>query len=199
MHYNVFKYKERHPEETMEYILEKLEEAGIGVVEEWTDSGISRCLSMRLCIEGTQVGTNGKGTTHNYARASGYAEFMERLQNNLLYTGSISPDFAKSNGFWMACDEIRLSALEMAEMDNPYIDRYLEAVSQLQDDRRLSRPEAIKKWSFGIPREAGCDLIALPFFSFTNRKEYYMPCTRASSGVFPAHMPLLPKTLLKIE
>jgi ribosomal protein S12 methylthiotransferase accessory factor len=30
------------------------------------------------------IGTNGKGTSIEYACASAYAEFMERLQNNIL-------------------------------------------------------------------------------------------------------------------
>lgn len=33
------------------------------------------------------IGTNGKGGSYQYALASGYAEFMERLQNGILFRG----------------------------------------------------------------------------------------------------------------
>lgn len=35
-----------------------------------------------------EIGTNGKGVTKEYALASAYAEFMERLQSNFLLKSS---------------------------------------------------------------------------------------------------------------
>lgn len=169
------KYKERSPKDTLDLITGKLDEAGIKVSEEWTDSGVQACHSMRLCIEGTQVGSNGKGTTPEFARASGYAEFMERLQNSLVYTGTLNSRLAESTGFWLAQDEKLLSVREMAGMDNPYIDRYLDAVSDMPDGMRLSREQALKRWAFGNAPGVGYDFIALPFFSLSKRQVYYMP------------------------
>lgn len=44
-------------------------------------------VTMSGCFSNLDIGTNGKGTTYEYALASGYAEFMERLQNNMLFRG----------------------------------------------------------------------------------------------------------------
>ena len=40
--------------------------------------------ALRLKIENTDIGVNGKGINKIYAQASAYAELIERLQNDLL-------------------------------------------------------------------------------------------------------------------
>lgn len=78
-------YKERLPEETVTILKKILSDLGIAVVEEWKHEPVIDTYSLRLTIEGTEIGTNGKGITREYARASAYAEFFERLQNGLLF------------------------------------------------------------------------------------------------------------------
>lgn len=39
-------------------------------------------------LEYQQIASNGKGMSYIYSLASAYAEFMERLQNNLLISGT---------------------------------------------------------------------------------------------------------------
>lgn len=36
------------------------------------------------CLDPLKIGTNGKGSSFEYSLANGYAEFMERLQNNMI-------------------------------------------------------------------------------------------------------------------
>ena len=78
------KFKDRAPEETVAYIQKILSEIGIDIEEYPCNTDIENLNSMRVQLAGGLVGTNGKGITPSFARASGYAEFMERLQMGLL-------------------------------------------------------------------------------------------------------------------
>ena len=84
------KYKACSPAETVSRIKEILKNNEIETQETWIDSGISSICSVRINIKGTPIGQNGKGTDREFALASGYAEFLERLQ-----TGYLLPECAK--------------------------------------------------------------------------------------------------------
>ncbi|SKC38045.1 ribosomal protein S12 methylthiotransferase accessory factor [Bacteroidales bacterium WCE2008] len=81
-------YKAVSPEETINRIRVILDNVGIFLKENSSEKdGLYAC---RLTINNDglsamDIGTNGKGRTYEYALASGYAEFMERLQNGLVY------------------------------------------------------------------------------------------------------------------
>lgn len=67
-----------------------MEQLGIFLKE--TSYSNNDCLyTSRVVIAGSMeplnIGTNGKGISYEYALASGYAEFMERIQNNMLFRG----------------------------------------------------------------------------------------------------------------
>ena len=78
------RYKEVEPEETVKRLKKILKEMEIQVEENWSEKSSVGTYSLRLCIKGTNMGQNGKGMTKEYAMASAYAEFFERLQNGLL-------------------------------------------------------------------------------------------------------------------
>ena len=78
------KHKDRDPQGTVEVIVGMLEQAGLDTEMRWTSHPFEGLCSNRVTIAGTNIGTNGKGTSEQYCLASGYAEFMERLQNNIL-------------------------------------------------------------------------------------------------------------------
>lgn len=79
------KFKDEKPEITVDKIVEKLESIGITLNERWNDSKIENCCSVRVTAEGGAPGTNGKGVTEAFARASAYGEFIERLQSGLFF------------------------------------------------------------------------------------------------------------------
>ena len=83
--YTRTKFKDCPPSETLSRIKGILSRAGIETEEAWTQSGVCSVSSLRVTIKGTNIGQNGKGTDKDYACASGYAEFMERLMTGLLY------------------------------------------------------------------------------------------------------------------
>ena len=80
-------YKACHPLETVNKIRGILSNIGILTKDNHTKN--NKFFSFRTNIaypdlDSFNYGTNGKGTTYEYSLASGYAEFLERLQNNLL-------------------------------------------------------------------------------------------------------------------
>ena len=77
------RYKEVAPEETVKKLKGLLEKLGIEVEEKWSNESSVGTYSLRIHIKGTDMGQNGKGMTREFAMASGYAEFFERLQNGM--------------------------------------------------------------------------------------------------------------------
>lgn len=79
-------HKDRSPEETIQTIREILTKIETTTYEgEWFNPS-GNCYSVRVAdMSCPAIGTNGKGVSESYALASGYAEFMERLQNGALY------------------------------------------------------------------------------------------------------------------
>lgn len=81
------KYKNATPEETIAKIRTILSQIGILLKDQ--HKGHYPFYSCRISIGNTplrdlNIGTNGKGRSFEYSMASGYAEFMERLQNQIL-------------------------------------------------------------------------------------------------------------------
>lgn len=79
------KFKDMPPEETVNKIQKILTSLGIEVEETWYDSGVDHCHSLSVTHKGGYASSNGKGITKELARASAYAEFIERLQQGLHY------------------------------------------------------------------------------------------------------------------
>lgn len=77
-------YKDETPTKTVEKIKGILASMDIQTEEEWYPSGVTNCHSMRVSVPGADFGTNGKGINEDFTRASGYAEFIERLQAGFL-------------------------------------------------------------------------------------------------------------------
>lgn len=83
-----FPYKDALPEDTVGKIKRILASIGIRTRETFYENR-DLCYSCRITIDNNgletlDIGTNGKGMTQAYSLASGYAEFMERLQNKFL-------------------------------------------------------------------------------------------------------------------
>ena len=77
------RYKEVMPEETVKKLKGLLDKLGIEIEEKWSNESSVGTYSLRVCIKGTDIGQNGKGMTKEFAMASGYAEFFERMQNGI--------------------------------------------------------------------------------------------------------------------
>lgn len=112
------RYKAKDPEETLDIIKGIISGCGMEVAEECRYMDIPDVASCRIWISGGDLafgdfGTNGKGLTKEYSLASAYAEFMERLQNMILFGDYIEDAYRKGMVRYMtAPDEIMKSASE---------------------------------------------------------------------------------------
>ncbi len=184
---NYSRCKDASPADTVHRIRNILCGLGIMTIDDWADSGIDGCYSLRVTIAGTGMGSNGKGTDTLYAMASGYAELIERMQNNILYLGGMSDEAATHGGFLIAPDEKYFSYNKIAEMDNALLNYILprtmsEGLQGIEDDSDTrfkneseERLEAIKTWTLFNPPDAPSSVIAVPFYSIKNRSIQYLP------------------------
>ncbi len=85
-------FKDEKPLKTVEKIRNILHEIGMETTENWNESGVPYCYSLRVSVVGTDFGTNGKGLTKEFALASGYGELIERLQLGHITRGNIQKD-----------------------------------------------------------------------------------------------------------
>ncbi len=111
--------------------------------------------SVRVKIPLTNIGTNGKGTTLSNALASGYAEFMERLQNNILISIDnkefiIAPDEKIYTLKQLLCSEI---SKFLPENSLRNLNKYINIRDKLKTDK----------------------VVMTPFYSLKSQKEVDLP------------------------
>lgn len=86
--YTEKKGKEEMPQITVERIQSCLKEIGVEAGYRFYDTDIDGCYSARVFLKGplsSAVGANGKGTSKSYCLASGFAELIERIQNQIFF------------------------------------------------------------------------------------------------------------------
>ena len=190
------KYKDAAPIDTVQKIRNILMDLGILTTEHWMNS-VEGVFSLRVNIAGTQIGTNGKGTSEAYAMASAYAEFMERLQNHLLYFPlDLSPEVLISGRFAMCSDEKYMSLQDVLDSDDEII-RILvpqaaddppedspaktmqPSVAFLKPDAKATttgqRTALVKKWKYFSPPDTKGDFLARPYYSVRRGALTYVP------------------------
>lgn len=85
-------YKSKNPLDTITLIRQQLKEWGILLKEEsgkYYDFHSCRLTISHKYLASYDIGTNGKGRAYDYSLASGYAEFMERFQNRLIFDTNV--------------------------------------------------------------------------------------------------------------
>jgi ribosomal protein S12 methylthiotransferase accessory factor len=93
-------YKDLNPKETIDKIKNILEANKIIVNRQTSSNALDTLYSCRIGIKDTPVGVNGKGLTEELSIASGLAEFLERLQNQVLINPyDIAPEAREKFGF----------------------------------------------------------------------------------------------------
>lgn len=163
--YEKTKYKAVSPTETIMRIKAILEKAGIKTEETWMDSGVTSICSVRITIAGTTIGQNGKGTSREYALASGYAEFMERLQ-----TGYLLPE--RLSGMQ---DRTYMDKSEVEDAGGTLLYDTLRAIRREVcrfDFMPVDVADYIEKWSFDS--ENGT-IAVIPYKTQDARQTYYIP------------------------
>ncbi|MCR5582113.1 MAG: YcaO-like family protein [Eggerthellaceae bacterium] len=167
------KHKDRLPEKTVQKIRGILEEAGVETTVNWGDSEYEGAYSNRVSIPGSLMGTNGKGTTREFALASGYAEFMERLQNNILTTfRRISYANHDACGFYDQPDERMASAADVVARHQRGLDEIFSVLGYCDDDSRRAALENLALACYG---RADGTLPEVPFADVTEGEVIWMP------------------------
>lgn len=169
-------YKEKKPTETVSYLKGILKDYGIRVEEEWLDESCVGTYSLRLSIKGTDIGTNGKGCTKEYAAASAYGEFFERLQNGILCNAMGSPYKNEKFDFLFDPYEKTLTSKELAEQNDPYMNNYFKdrKLSDASVEERAEAYRSVHKHEYMLYNEED-KYTCVPFYSVRDNKIYYLP------------------------
>lgn len=154
--------KESSAVKTVNKIRGCLEKVGIFLFEKaWTVNrgGLFSTIVADIGFEG--VGANGKGVSRDAALASGYAEFMERLQNDkMLFTGSY--------GLMSEQHSAREPEAKVVEADESFFEENRTVFEALFRSEELER---VKSWFIDSKRS----LQTLPFYSAATNSVKYLP------------------------
>lgn len=122
-------YKEDTPENTIKKIRDILYNIGLTTYETFWGNPYEGIYSVRIETTEKQgkFGTNGKGRNVEYTLASGYAEFLERIQNGLYTTtSSINRKFLnkikQETGFYFYPDEKFITKEQFLQLPKDYLD-----------------------------------------------------------------------------
>lgn len=155
------KHKESQPGDTVFRIQQILHDAGLFPVLRWTNSSLDGVRSNRVTLHPTNLGTNGKGTDEPFATASGYAELMERIQNNLLCLRDKADGLSEELGFQEFPDERQRSIADILDDPDPYTAYALDA---LELDGYLARHAFLRE----VASTYGKDATSLPVVPFAD-------------------------------
>lgn len=180
-------YKAFPPEITVTKIRSILQEIGIFVRED-IYAASNNLYTVRISIandslKDLNIGTNGKGTTYLYALASGYAEFMERLQNKILFKG-IKSAF-KTNAYGLSNHSVYRNALVNNDVLLDFLYDPRERESSIDDEisqngnfyKRLfpfleNETEVRHFLSDTLGFES---FVTVPFYSLSSNNEIFLP------------------------
>ena len=165
-------FKERTPKETISILKEILKRNNITLKEIWSEKSTVDTYSLRLVIEGTDIGTNGKGISKELATASAYAEFFERFQNRALADFK----FQKCHDFFVTKDEVIKNGEELICDNTEFINQYMNMIG-LGDEsiqnkiKWLETREIRDRLEYGLDKE----YVTLPYFNAYNNSVEYLP------------------------
>lgn len=171
------KYKDAMPINTVNKIRTILGESGLLTFEHNWKNSVAGFYSVGVIIEGTELMTNGKGSSTQFALASAYGELMERLQNFCTFRLSMdfSPEALNYQGFYYAPDEVVLSFNDVLNSKEDWLNWQL---SHLKPESNV--PELLELWQKVSYEDISGDFIALPFFNLRNSKLSHIPMKMVS-------------------
>lgn len=169
-------YKEDTPINTIVKIRKILSDLNVLNYESFWGNPYKNVFSVRIESFDTEgrFGTNGKGKNRLYALASGYAEYMERIQNGLLTgTSSLNRFFLNKiktkTGFYFYPDEKFLSESEFNELP-------LEYLFDIFGSREKSViANEIKLYFKRLNDNGYPGVLAVPYYNVRDQKLTYLP------------------------
>ena len=173
--YERSKFKVCPPSETVDRLKHILRSVDFEPEELDIQSGVGSVCSLRVSLKHTDIGQNGKGASAAYARASGYAEVMERLQTGFLFQHSFDEATAHWGGFRAGPDEVPASAAELKALGGTLLEGSIRAIIRASgglDFLPVDAAEYMSLWDFAA--EDG-KFAALPFVRMTDGQTEYLP------------------------
>ncbi|WP_234123009.1 YcaO-like family protein [Clostridium hydrogenum] len=183
-------YKNEKPEVTVNFIKDILKNLGAEVTEEWMPVSSAQTYSLRVSFKGTSIGSNGKGITKEYARASAYAELMERLQNRWIRKFYFKKGYLEGHkNYYITPDEKLMTTDEVASLDSVFFDMLFQKcnLSDLSYENKLEVLQNLHKFELEVTGEG--DLwVMVPFYSVRKKDVVYIPyflytCIYGSNGM----------------
>ncbi|CUH97206.1 hypothetical protein P22_3333 [Propionispora sp. 2/2-37] len=171
------KYKDEMPIKTINRIRDILGEMGLLTVETSWKNSVNGFYSVSVMIDNTDLLTNGKGTSVEFALASAYGEMMERLQNLCHYRLSLDlkPQTMEYLGFYYAPDEKPMSTDEFLASEEDWIKTQLSRVNPSLDKREL-----LANWQTMSYEKVSADFIALPYCNLNSKRISHIPMKMVS-------------------
>jgi len=159
-------YKDSRPFDTITTIRNKLHELGILTIENEWHNNCDKLYSCRIVIPEIDVGTNGKGITSEHSLASAYAEFMERLQNNILFPSYFDK---KTKDFTSDPNEKIYKSDELPNLPSCF------------DNAKFITGEKLKDILENIKKDQST-IKSVPFYDVNNDKVQYLPAPLLKSA-----------------
>ncbi|MBQ7344916.1 MAG: YcaO-like family protein [Oscillospiraceae bacterium] len=159
------RFKDDRPLATVEKIRQILADLGLQTEDVWNETDVPYCYAMSVKLPGTIFRVNGKGLTREFTLASGYGEFMERLQMGFINGPNVlkDGDFAVDNGKYEM-----LPMRQLLSDPTPY-QRMADSLARFTGIRIT--PEQI----VGQYADANGLVSSTPFFDLTTQKKTYLP------------------------
>lgn len=171
------KYKDELPLKTINKIRNILNDLGIFTIETNWKNSADGFYSVTIKIVDTNLQTNGKGTSYEYALASGYAELLERLQNRAQFKLSIdvSDKALRYKGFFYAPDEKYLSIKDLLKEDEDWIKYQLNSCKSIESKEKL-----LVKWKEMTNNIEPNDYTCLPYLNLKTKNISNIPIKMVS-------------------
>lgn len=170
---NYSKHKDREPQDTIFNIQRILNEAGLFTTVMWSGDEVKGLRSNRVSVYPTTLGTNGKGTDELYCTASGYAEMLERIQNNIIgVRWEQRSNGQPMNGIGIP-DLEYMSAAQIVEQGDAVCSHMFEVFGK-QDSKE--KADFLYKWTLSLKDTCDPDAIdTAPFVDVRNRRIVNLP------------------------
>lgn len=167
------KFKEKSPQDTILFIQQILNRAGIFTVMERTGGEYEGANSNRVSIYPSKIlGQNGKGTDELFATASGYAELMERLQNRALDYRILSQDVKNCGGFLEFPDEKILSIGEILSQQDSYLNNIFKTLNYILP---LQKENLLATLAKNYYKKTDGTINAVPYVDVFGDRIIYLP------------------------
>jgi len=164
------KFKDTSPQLTIERIQKLLRDVGIELEETCKNSGIENCWSCQVLVKGGHpFFSNGKGVTRDLARASAYAEFIERLQCGLFLYKFQSINRDADVDIHRFAPDGRFMTMAELEAEGEWMDYVIESYGKGLTRKKLA---SICKCYAATDEDK---IWTVPFYSIFEDKYVYLP------------------------